>query len=328
MRCAIFSTKPYDQRFLGPALRQQGHEPVFFEPKLTTQTAKLADGFGAVCAFVNDHLDRGVLEQLSVFGIRIIALRCAGFNQVDIEAAKEFNIRVVRVPAYSPHAVAEHTIGLILCLNRKLHKSNHRVRENNFALDGLLGFDLYGKTVGVIGTGQIGACVVRILNGFGCRVLMFDPHRNAEVEHLGQYVSVEEIWEQADVITLHCPMTQHTKHLVNESAISMMRDGVMIVNTSRGGLVDTKAVIQGLKTGKIGNLALDVYEEESDLFFEDLSQRVVQDDVFSRLLTFPNVLITAHQAFFTEEALFAIATTTAENLTQFERGEVPRNAVA
>ncbi len=327
MRCAVFSSKSYDRRFLEPAFNKLKHEAVFFEPKLSLETCRLADGFDAACVFVNDRLDREVLEQLSGFGIKVIVLRCAGFNQLDVEAAKSLNIRVMRVPAYSPHAVAEHALGLILCLNRKLHKANHRVRENNFSLEGLLGFDLHSKTVGVVGTGTIGACVVRLLKGFGCEVLMYDPKPNSELANLGRYISLDELFRQSRIITLHCPLSPETHHLINASAISNMQPGVMLINTSRGGLIDTKAAIKALKSGKIGQLALDVYEEESELFFEDLSERVVQDDVFSRLLTFPNVLITAHQAFFTEEALQGIADVTSANLTQFESGDDLANAV-
>ncbi len=267
MRCAVFSSKPYDLQYLKPAFEKEGHQATFYEPRLMEITCKLAEGNEAVCAFVNDRLDNAVLEQLRAYGIKIVVLRCAGFNQVDLQAAKKLGISIARVPAYSPHAVAEHTLGLILCLNRKLHKANQRVRENNFLLDGLLGFDLYGKTVGVIGTGEIGSCVVKILHGFGCEVLMFDPHKNAACEQYGTYTELELLLSKSKIISLHCPMTTQTKHIINATAIARMQDGVMIVNTSRGGLIDTRAAIQGLKSGKIGQMALDVYEEEGELFF-------------------------------------------------------------
>jgi D-lactate dehydrogenase len=322
MRVAVFSCKPYDRTSLNEANRRHGHDLVYLEPRLTLETAALAAGFPAVCAFVNDCLDAPVLEQIAAGGTRLVALRCAGFNNVDLEAAHRLGVTVARVPAYSPHAVAEHTAGLILTLNRKLHRAYNRVREGNFSLDGLLGFDLHGRTAGVIGTGKIGAVVVRILLGFGCRVLVHDPCPDPDVSARGAaYVDLPELLSTADIITLHCPLTPQTYHLIDAAAISRMKRGVMLINTSRGALVDTLAAVEALKAEHIGYLGLDVYEEEEELFFEDRSQTLIQDDVFARLLTFPNVLITGHQAFFTREALAAIAETTMANLTAFATGQ-------
>jgi D-lactate dehydrogenase len=320
MRTAVFSTKSFDRQYLSPAAQAAGHELTFFEPRISKETAVLACGFPAVCTFVNDYLTADVLSLLAEGGTQFIALRCAGFNQVDLEAAQRLGLRVARVPAYSPHAVAEHTIGMMLALNRKYHKAYNRVREGNFALEGLLGFDMHGRTAGVIGTGKIGAIVARHLACFGCRVLLHDIRQNPEAAAAGQYVELQQLFAEADIITLHCPLSAQTQHLVNERSIAQMKPGVMLVNTSRGALVDTQAVIAGLKSGRIGYLGLDVYEEEADLFFENLSEQVIRDDVFTRLLTFPNVLITAHQAFFTANALAQIAATTMDNLTRFEQG--------
>ncbi len=320
MKIAVFSTKPYDQTFLSLANQSFDHELVFLESRLEEQTVQLAQGFSAVCVFVNDMVNRQVLEKLSEQGIRLIALRCAGFNNVDIKAADELGITVVRVPAYSPYAVAEHTVSLMLALNRKIHRAYNRVREGNFSLEGLLGFDLHGKTVGIVGTGKIGTVVAQILTGFGCEVLAYDLSPNPTCEDLGiAYVTLDELLTQSNIVTLHCPLTPETHHLINADSINQMRDGVMLINTSRGAILDTQAVIPALKSGKIGYLGLDVYEEEGDLFFEDLSSQVIQDDVFSRLLTFPNVLITGHQAFFTDNALKNIAETTLDNITAYEK---------
>ena len=348
MRTAIFSTKTYDREFLtaanhaaanpvsgdGASANQPAatpppqHELVFLEPRLTPETARLAEGFPAVCAFVNDQLAAPVLEALARGGTRLVALRSAGFNHCDLEAAARLKLSVVRVPAYSPYAVAEHTVGLMLALNRKYHKAYARVREGNFSLEGLLGFDLRERTVGIVGTGKIGALVARILHGFGCRLVAHDMHENPEVAALGaRYVGLDELYSTADVITLHCPLTPQTHHLIDAAALTKMKRGVMLINTSRGALVDTQAAIAALKDGHIGYLGLDVYEEEGDLFFEDLSNQVIRDDIFSRLLTFPNVLVTAHQAFFTREALASIAQQTIGNLTAFERGEKLVNEV-
>ena len=294
---------------------------MFLEPRLSVETARLAAGIPAVCAFVNDELGRATLEILAGGGTRLIALRSAGFNNVDLAAAAELGLRVVRVPAYSPYAVAEHTVALILALNRKIHRAYQRVRDGNFSLDGLLGFDLHGRAVGVVGTGVIGTTVIGILSGFGMCVLASDPFPNERVRELGAlYVELPELLARSDIITLHCPLLPDTAHLVDRAAIGQMRRGVMLVNTSRGGLVDSRAVISGLKSGRIGSLGLDVYEEETKLFSNDLSGEIIQDDVFSRLLTFPNVIVTAHQGYFTVDALAQIATATLLNVADFEAG--------
>lgn len=321
MNVAVFSTKPYDQQFFELANKDgHRHHLVFLETRLTAATVALAKGFEAVCVFVNDQVDAPVLNALAQGGTRVVALRCAGFNNVDLKAAEANQITVVRVPAYSPHAVAEHTVALMLSLNRQIHRAHNRIREGNFALDGLLGFDLHGRTVGIIGTGQIGVEVARIMRGFGCQVLGYDLHPSSECQQLGvQFVGLDELLAQADIITLHCPLTPDTHHLINAPAIGRMKPGVMLINTSRGAIIDTSAIIEGLKSGHIGYLGLDVYEEEGDLFFEDLSNLVLQDDVFARLLTFPNVLITGHQAFFTRNALDSIARITLGNLTELEQ---------
>ena len=330
MKIAVFNTKPYDEEFLRAANRAFKHKLTFLEPRLSEQTVSLAAGFPAVCVFVHDEVSARVLEILNANGTHLVALRCAGFNNVDLKTAERLNMKIVRVPAYSPYAVAEHTVGLMLTLNRKIYKSYTRVREGNFSLDGLLGFDMHQRTVGVIGTGKIGAIVARIVKGFGCHVLAYDVRRNPEVEQLGaQYVSLNELYKRSDVITLHCPLIPETYHLIGADAVRRMKPGVMLINSSRGELIDTKAVIAGLKSGKIGYLGLDVYEEEADLFFEDLSTRVIQDDVFSRLLTFPNVIITGHQAFFTREAMKNIAETTLKNIADVENGRpCPNNVTA
>jgi D-lactate dehydrogenase len=273
-----------------------------------------------VCAFVNDQLDATVLTALASGGTRMIALRSAGFNHVDVNHARGVGLTVSRVPAYSPHAVAEHTIAMILSLNRKIHRAYARVREGNFALDGLLGFDLFDRTAGIVGTGKIGTVVARILLGFGCRILAYDVAPSQECREMGvEYVPIDDIWTRSDIITLHTPLTPQTRHMIDANAIARMKPGVMIVNTGRGALVDTPALIAGLKSGHIGYLGLDVYEEEEHLFFQDLSSHVIQDDVFARLLTFPNVVVTAHQAFFTREALRAISETTLDNISAFEQ---------
>jgi D-lactate dehydrogenase len=324
MRVAVFSSKPYVEEYFRLANQSVGHELVFFEARLTDLTTPLAEGFPAVCTFVNDLLDAKILLALSRQGTKLIALRSAGFNQVDLDSAKQLGLSVARVPAYSPHAVAEHTIALMLALCRHLHKAYNRVREGNFALDGLLGIELSGRTAGVIGTGKIGTIVTKILAGFGCKLLGYDVVPNAEAEAAGlEYVSFEELFSRSDIITLHCPLMPATCHLINDESLARMKRGVVLVNTSRGKLIDTKAAIRALKSGKLGALGLDVYEEEADLFFEDLSNRVIQDDVFSRMLTFPNVIITGHQAFFTDTALKAIAAETLANITAFEQNREP-----
>lgn len=328
MKIAVFSTKTYTKAYFDDAAKQYGHELVYFEPRLHIDTASLADGQPAVCIFVNDLADKPTLQKLAAGGTRVIALRCAGFNNVDLAAAERSGVTVVRVPAYSPHAVAEHTVALMLALNRKMHRAYNRVREGNFALEGLIGFDFRGRTVGIVGTGRIGQVVARIMTGFDCRVLAYDPYPNPTIESLGgQYVELDRLLAESDVVTLHCPLSPATHHLINPAAVERMKPGVMLINTSRGALLDTQAAIEGLKSGRIGYLGLDVYEEEADLFFENLSDQVLQDDVFARLLTFPNVLITGHQAFFTDDALRSIAETTLANVSEVEAGRACPNRV-
>lgn len=319
MRVAVFSSKSYDRQFL-EAANGGKHQFMYLEPRLDASTAIAADGAAAVCAFVNDHLDAEVLAILARQSVKLVALRCAGFNNVDLLAAKEIGIEIARVPEYSPYSVAEHAVAMMLTLNRKIHRASARVREGNFALEGLLGFDFHGKTVGVVGTGKIGLCFIRIMVGFGCKVLAFDPYPNPECVAAGaQYVELAELLQQSDIVSLHCPLTPQTHHLINEQAIATMKRGAMLINISRGGIIDTRAVIHGLKSGIIGSLGLDVYEEEDNLFFRDLSNSMIHDDVFARLLTFPNVVVTGHQAFFTQEALTEIARITIENLSSFEQ---------
>lgn len=319
MRVAVFSTRAYDRQFLARANTAGRHQLLFYESRLDGDSAAVADGALAVCAFVNDRLDAAVLQRLHAGGVRLLVLRSAGFNHVDLAAAASLGIAVGRVPEYSPHAVAEHTVALLLALNRRLHRAYNRVREGNFALEGLLGFDLHGRSVGVIGTGKIGECFARIMAGFGCRLLGFDPQPNPACLALGmRYVTLPELLADSDVVSLHCPLTPQTRHLIDAEALARMKPRAMLLNTSRGAVVDTRALIGALKAGTLGSLGLDVYEEEADLFFRDLSDEVLHDDVFARLLTFPNVLITGHQAFFTEDALTAIASTTVANLDAFE----------
>lgn len=328
MKVAVFSTKPYDRVFLEAANQDYGHELVFIESRLGPETVAVARNFPAICAFVNDQLNAPVIAELAQFGTRLIALRSAGFNHVDLAAARNHGVTVLRVPAYSPYAVAEHTLALLLGLNRKIHRAYQRVQEGNFSLDGLLGFDIHGQTLGIVGTGKIGTEVAKIMHGFGCRLIAYDQAPNPECEKIGvRYTALEELFAESDIITLHCPLTPETHHLIDDKALERMKPGVVLINTSRGGLIDTRAIIKGLKSQKIGYLGLDVYEEEGDLFFEDLSGVVIQDDVFMRLLTFPNVLVTAHQAFFTRNALQSIAQTTLDNITTFERGEMSPNEV-
>ena len=322
MRIAFFSTHRFDRQFFDAANRAPGHAIDYLEPRLVAATASLAAGAPAVCAFVNDTLDEAALRHLASGGTKMIALRSAGFNHVDLAAARTLGFTVARVPAYSPHSVAEHAVALILTLNRKVHRAYIRVRDGNFSLDGLLGFDMHTRTAGVVGTGKIGAIVAKILSGFGCRILAYDVAQNPECVALGaRYVTLDELWAQSDIVTLHVPLTSTTRYMVDAAAIRKMKPGVMIVNTSRGALVDTAALIEGLKSGQVGFVGLDVYEEEEHLFFQDLSSHVITDDVFARLLTFPNVLVTAHQAFFTSEALTVISETTLRNVTAYERGE-------
>ncbi|WLD57067.1 2-hydroxyacid dehydrogenase [Salinispirillum sp. LH 10-3-1] len=324
MKIAVFSAKPYDEQHLNH-FNEVGHTLTFFEPHLNHKTAALAADHDVVCCFVNDTLDAPTIEILASLKIRMIAMRCAGFNNVDLVAAEQYGIPVARVPEYSPHAVAEHAVALILDLNRNIHRAFNRVRENDYSLNGLLGFDLYRKTVGVVGTGKIGATFAGIMQGFGCQVIAYDPFPNPQVQAMNiDYVPLEELWRRSDVISLHCPLMPETHHLVNADSIAAMKRGTMLINTSRGALIDTRAVIAGLKSGQIGYLGLDVYEEEADLFFEDFSNHLLQDDVFARLLTFPNVIITGHQAFFTREALDAIARTTMHNINALAEGELSK----
>ncbi len=328
MKAAIFATKGYDKESFAKKNAAFGHDLSFFEPRLTPDTALLATGFEAVCVFVNDQVNRETIAQLAAGGTRVIATRSAGYNQIDLQAAEEMGLTVVRVPAYSPSAVSEFTVGLILTLGRQIHRAYNRVRDHNFELDGLQGIELSKKTIGVFGTGRIGVSVLRNLSGFGARLLAYDIYRNPEAESLATYMDDPvEMARMCDIITLHLPLTPDTYHTINAETIPLLKDGVFIVNTSRGGLLDTEAVIAGLKSGKIGYLAIDVYEVEGDLFFQDLSNQVVTDDVFSRLLTFPNVLVTGHQAFLTGRALGNIAETTLQNLTQFAETGRCDNAV-
>jgi D-lactate dehydrogenase len=332
MKVAVFSTKGYDRLFfesVNAQNEQYDHELVFFEARLDPKTAPLAADFPAVCIFVNDIANAETLKILANQGTRLLALRCAGFNQVDLKVAAELGITVVRVPAYSPYAVAEHTVGLILMLNRKLYRAYNRVRDDNFSLDGLLGFDLHGCTVGIIGTGKIGMIFAEIMKGFGCKILGYDAYPNPNFETIGsaRYVDLTELFEQSDIISLHCPLLPETHHIINADAIAKMKPGVMLINTSRGGLINTQDVIEGIKSKTIGYLGIDVYEQEDELFFEDLSDTIIQDDIFQLLQSFPNVVITAHQAFFTRNALDSIAHTTLTNITHFEQGQPSPNQV-
>lgn len=326
MKIAFFSTQPYDKEYF--QRYNQQHNITYYEAQLNEQTVNLAKGCNAICAFVNDRLNKAVIMALAEAGVKIIALRCAGFNNVDLEAAKADGIAVVRVPAYSPHAVAEHALALIMTLNRKTHKAYNRVREGNFSLDRLTGFDLYGKTVGVIGTGKIGQCFAHIMLGLGCKVLAFDIIANKDLEAAGvQYLPLMDVLQQSQVVSLHCPLSEQTKHLINSTTLQMMKDGAMLINTSRGALIDTRDAIEALKRGKLGYLGIDVYEQEEKLFFHDLSENVIEDDIIMRLLSFPNVLITSHQGFLTDEALTQIALVTLQNLSDFEQGAALSNTV-
>ena len=319
MKLAVFSTKKW-VRDAFTVNAPESIEQTFFEARLDEETAPLAADFDAICVFVNDVVNAAVIETLAKGSVKIIALRCAGFNNVDVHKAEEKGIKVCRVPAYSPYAVAEYALGLILSLNRKYHRAHARVREGNFSLDGLLGFDLHNKTVGIIGTGKIGQVFMDVISGFGVRILAYDKFPSDEVRNKGvDYVDLETLYKESDIISLHCPLTHETYHLINDYAIRSMKTGVMLINTSRGPLINSNAVINGLKSGKVGYVGLDVYEEEGDLFFEDLSDEVIHDDTFVRLQTFPNVLITSHQAFFTREAVENIKETTLKNLLDIEK---------
>ncbi|CAH0997452.1 D-lactate dehydrogenase [Emticicia aquatica] len=326
MKIAFFSTKPYDKEFFEK--NKQTHELAFYDVSLNESSVRLAEGFDAICVFVNDIVNATILEKLAQLGIKLIALRCAGFNNVDFEVAKKLNISVVRVPAYSPHAVAEHAVSLIMTLNRKTHKAYNRVREGNFSLEKLIGFDLFQKTIGVIGTGKIGEAFAKIMLGFGCKVIAYDIFKNQNLIDLGvTYSSLDDVLSQSDIISLHCPLTDKTIHLIDNEALEKMKTGVMLINTSRGALIDTQAVVEALKNKKIGYLGLDVYEQESNIFFNDLSEEILIDDTLARLMTFPNVLITSHQGFLTEEALTQIAIITLNNISAFEEGKKSGNEV-
>jgi D-lactate dehydrogenase len=329
MKIALFDTHTYDRASFEAANVRFGHSLSFLEPRLTEETAPLARGHEAVCSFVNDKLQEPALLVLHELGIRLIALRSAGYNHVDLEAAARLGLVVVRVPEYSPYAVAEHAVALVLTLDRKIHRAYARVREWNFSLDGLVGFDLHGKTVGIIGTGRIGQAAARIFRGFGCHVLAYDrkPDPVLTAESQVKYVELPELYRNSDVISLHVPLTPATHHMIDAEALSTMKRGVMLINTGRGALIDSKALTGALKTGQLGAAGLDVYEEEEGIFFQDLSNRVLQDDVLARLLSFPNVLITSHQGFLTEEALASIARITLENISAFERGGPLENVV-
>jgi D-lactate dehydrogenase len=321
VKIAFFSAHGFEKDRFTYEAQSFGHEIIFFESSLNERTANLAQGYVSVCAFVNDDLSQATLRVLANGGTRLIALRSAGFNHVDLESAQELGLRVVRVPEYSPHAVAEHVIALILSLNRKIHRAYARVREGNFSLEGLVGFDLYQKTVGIVGTGKIGSVLAKILTGFGCRVLAHDPVQNPVLIELGvKYVDLQEILKKSRIISLHVPLTQETRHLIDAHALSLTQPGFMLINTSRGALVETQALIDALKSKHVGYAGLDVYEEEEGVFFENLSEQIILDDTLARLLTFPNVLLTSHQAFLTDEALLSIARTTLQSVTEFGAG--------
>jgi D-lactate dehydrogenase len=328
MNIAVFSAKRYDRDYLDAANAASGHRITYFDVPLERETVSLAHAYDAVCIFVNDKADADVLEALSHGGTRLVALRCTGFNNVDLQAAARFGIKVVRVVTYSPYSVAEHAVALLLAINRKIHRAYNRTRDSNFALDGLMGFDLHGKTVAVVGTGKIGRVFARIMLGFGCEVIGYDKYPSAEFEALGaRYAQPGEIGARADMISLHCPLTPETHYIINADALSRAKRGALLVNTSRGGLVDTEAAIEALKSGQLGGLAIDVYEQEADLFFRDLSSTIITDDVFQRLLSFPNVIVTGHQAFFTQEAISTICETTVKSVNEFAAGQPLSNEI-
>jgi D-lactate dehydrogenase len=319
MKVAVFSTSNYDEAFLNK--HNTGHEIKFFKVSLSEETFSLAAGYEAICIFVNDILNQEILDKLKESGLQVVVLRCAGFNNVDVRHATQLGIPVLRVPAYSPEAVAEHAMALILTLNRKTHKAYNRVREGNFSLERLMGINLNQRKVSVIGTGHIGQAFCRILNGFGCHIKAYDPFPNQELQNLGiKYGTLEETLKDADIISLHCPLTTDTQHLINAERLSYIKHGAMLINTGRGGLIDTSAIISALKTGLIGALGLDVYEQESEFFFQDFSESIIQDEQLSQLISFPNVLITGHQGFLTHEALTEIAKVTFNNIDAFKDG--------
>jgi len=328
MKLTFFSTQSYDKLFFEEHNKRFGFVIDFFDVSLNEKSVNLIQSSEAICVFVNDRVTRPVIELLAAKGVKVIALRCAGFNNIDLAAAAEHNIRIVRVPAYSPHAVAEHAVAMIMTLNRKTHKAYNRIREQNFSLAGLMGIDLYGKTIGVIGTGNIGMVFARIMLGFGCKVVAYDVK---EQENLilagGSYGPLEEVLSTADVLSLHCPLNEKTRYLINKETIRQMKHGAMLINTSRGGLINTQTVIDALKSGQLGALGIDVYEQEESLFFRDLSEHIIEDDTIARLMSFHNVLITAHQGFFTREAMDQIAETTLSNLVAFDTGAALVNEV-
>ncbi|MGB0452284.1 MAG: 2-hydroxyacid dehydrogenase [Bacteriovoracaceae bacterium] len=323
----FFSSNSFEVPFLQKTFEPSLFDCRYLETNLNHQTAELVRDSEIVSLFVEDKADKYVLDIFKERGVRHIALRSAGFNNIDLEYAKKIGISVARVPAYSPHAIAEHTFALILSLNRKIHKSYHRVRDFNFSLNGLTGFDLYKKTIGIIGTGKIGMEVVKIARGFGMKVLAYDKFPNEEVANLTnvQYCDLEELYQNSDIISLHAPLTEETHHLLGEDSFKLMKDGLMLINTSRGGLIDTNSMVQNIKNKKIGSLGLDVYEEEEGVFFKDLSSGILYDDRLARLTTFPNVLITSHQAFLTQEALSEISQTTLKNIESFVNNETNEN---
>jgi D-lactate dehydrogenase len=330
MKVAFFSSKSYDQEYFTRMNEAFGHDLRFFETRLDTQTVQIARGYDAICAFVNDKIDSKTLKKMKRRGISLLVLRNAGFNNVDVEAAENNGITILRVPAYSPEAVAEHALALILTLNRKTHKAYNRVREGNFSLERLVGFNISGKTLGIIGTGAIGKAFIKLLKGFNATVVAYDPYPSDELQKQGiRYTTLEELLSLSDIISLHCPLTPETKNMINAQTLEYVKQGAMLINTSRGKLIDTEAVIQSLRDKKLGSLGIDVYAEEEKLFFKDLSEMIIDDDVISRLISLPNVLITAHQAFLTREALEQIAETTLQNLTDYEQGKIkPENQVS
>ncbi|MBK8120374.1 MAG: 2-hydroxyacid dehydrogenase [Sulfuritalea sp.] len=329
MKIAVFSAKRYDREFLDAANAGAGHQLRYFDAPLDLESVALAAGHDAVCIFVNDTADAAVIEALASGGTRLVALRCTGFNNVDMQAAARFGLKVVRVVTYSPYSVAEHAVALLQAINRKIHRAYNRTRDSNFSLDGLMGFDLHGKTVAVVGTGKIGRVFARIMLGFGCEVIGHDKYPAPEFEALGaRYAEPGEIGARADIISLHCPLTPETHHIVNKVTLARTKRGALLINTSRGGLIDTEAAIEALKSGQLGGLAIDVYEQEADLFFRDLSSTVISDDIFQRLLSFPNVIVTGHQAFFTEEAISTICETTINSVTEFANGQPLSNEIS
>ncbi len=327
MKVAVYSTRRYDKVMFDRANAAHNHQLVYVQDALSVATAPLAEGCGAVCVFVNDRVDEAVLEALRALGIGLVTTRSTGFNHIDAVAAQRLGIAATRVTDYSPYSVAEFAVGLLLAVNRRIARASQRTRDGNFELDGLMGFDLHGRTVGVVGTGKIGRIFAAIMRGFGCRILGFDPYPTDEFHAIGEYVPLPQLLAESDVISLHCPLTPQTRHLIDARSLQGVRHGAYLINTSRGGLIDTEAVIDALKTHRLGGLAIDVYEQEADLFFQDLSATIITDDVIQRLVSFPNVIVTGHQAFFTAEAIGQIMATTLENITAFERGLALSNQI-